>query len=165
MVLNTQENKAVIWMSAFITGRWKSRSENWRLLNGLMLSQNITTILSTNCHKHFVECLLLLLLLLLNQLYNPGWVLACSTIFFQASLSSILVFQFVIFIARRSASTSSFHLILGLPRDRRVSYRTEICWRKGSSDILTSRAAVNRTYGSRFDNSYTFTQNYTTEEK
>ena len=30
---------------------------------------------------------LLLLLLLLNQLYIPGWVLACSTIFFQASLS------------------------------------------------------------------------------
>ena len=55
-------------------------------------------------------------LLLLNQLYKPGWVLACSTIFFQASLSSILVLQFVIFIARRSASTSSFHLVLGLPR-------------------------------------------------
>ena len=33
--------------------------------------------------------------LLLNQLYNPGWVLACSTIFFQASLSSIRVFQYV----------------------------------------------------------------------
>jgi hypothetical protein len=31
--------------------------------------------------------------LLLNQLYNPGWILACSTIFFQASLSSIFVFQ------------------------------------------------------------------------
>jgi hypothetical protein len=35
-------------------------------------------------------------ILLLNQLYNPGWVLACSTIFFQASLSSILVLQFII---------------------------------------------------------------------
>jgi hypothetical protein len=48
--------------------------------------------------------------ILLNQLYNPGWVLACST-------SSILVLQFVIFIARRSASTSSFHLVWGLSRD------------------------------------------------
>jgi hypothetical protein len=63
------------------------------------------------------KVMFLLLLLLLNQLYNPGCVLACSTIFFQASLPSILVLQFVIFIARRSASTSSFHLVLGLPRD------------------------------------------------
>jgi hypothetical protein len=37
--------------------------------------------------------LLLLLLLLLNQLYNPGWVLACSRSFFQASLSSLLAHE------------------------------------------------------------------------
>jgi hypothetical protein len=39
----------------------------------------------------------LLLLLLLNQLYNPEWVLASSTIFFQASLSSTLVIKLYIF--------------------------------------------------------------------
>jgi hypothetical protein len=52
------------------------------------------------------------------QLYNSGWVLACSTIFFQASLSSILVFQFIIFIARRSASTSSFHDVTHYPTQK-----------------------------------------------
>ena len=57
------------------------------------------------------------ILLLLNQLHKPGWVLACSANFFQASLSSSPFFQFVIFNARRSASASSFHPVLGLPRD------------------------------------------------
>jgi hypothetical protein len=43
-------------------------------------------------HVPYVLEFLHFLLLLLNQLYNPGWVSACSTIFFQASGQMILDF-------------------------------------------------------------------------
>ena len=49
------------------------------------------------------------------RLYNPGWVLVCSTILFHSSLSSAFPLQPVIFILFRSFSTWSIHLNLGLP--------------------------------------------------
>ena len=98
-----------LWTRDLITPR---PQRPWRMMKWRRQFQ-----ISLKLPKRRFVYLLLLLLLRLNQLYNPGWVLACSTIFFQASLSSIFVLQFVIFIARRSASTSSFHLVLGLPRD------------------------------------------------
>ena len=54
----------------------------------------------------------MLLLLLLNRRYNSVRVLVRSTIFFHKSLSSTLLFQFLIFIVCRSFLTSSSHLFL-----------------------------------------------------
>ena len=51
----------------------------------------------------------------LYWLYNPGWVLVCSTILFHTCLSSIFTLQPIIFILLRSSSTWSIHLNLGLP--------------------------------------------------
>ena len=47
-------------------------------------------------------------------LYNPGWVLVCSTILFHSCLSSTFALQPTIFILYRSFSTWSIHLNLGL---------------------------------------------------
>ena len=48
-------------------------------------------------------------------LYNPGWVLVCSTILFHSCLYSTFALQPIIFILFRSSSTWSIHLNLGLP--------------------------------------------------
>ena len=48
-------------------------------------------------------------------LYNPGWVLVCSTILFHSCLSSTFALQPAIFFLFRSSSTWSIHLNLGLP--------------------------------------------------
>ena len=58
---------------------------------------------------------LLLFLLLFFWLYNPGWVLVCSTILFHSCLSSTFILQPIIFILFRSSSNWSIHLSLGLP--------------------------------------------------
>ena len=47
--------------------------------------------------------------------YNSLWVLACSTILFQACLPTAILLQCWIFIFPISALTSSSHLNLGLP--------------------------------------------------
>ena len=60
-------------------------------------------------------------LLLLNRRYNSVWVLVRSTIFFHKSLSSTLLFQFLIFIVCRSFLTSSFHLFFRLPIGREAN--------------------------------------------
>ena len=52
---------------------------------------------------------------LLLLLYNPGWVLVCSTILFHSCLSSTFALQPIIFILFRSSSTWSIHLNLRLP--------------------------------------------------
>ena len=48
-------------------------------------------------------------------LYNPGWVLVCSTILFHSCLSSTFALQPTTFILFRSSSIWSIHLNLGLP--------------------------------------------------
>ena len=48
-------------------------------------------------------------------LYNPEWVLVCSTILFHFFLSSTFALQPTIFIPFRSSSTWSIHLNMGLP--------------------------------------------------
>jgi hypothetical protein len=55
------------------------------------------------------------ILLLLLQLYNSLWVLACSIISFHCFLSCTLCFQFFTPIFLRSFLASSSHLNLGLP--------------------------------------------------
>ena len=45
-------------------------------------------------------------------LYNPGWVLVCSTILFHSCLSSTFILQPIIFFLFRSPSTCSIHLSL-----------------------------------------------------
>ena len=60
-------------------------------------------------------------LLLLNRRYNSAWVLVRSTIFFHKSLSSTLLFQFLIFIFCKSFLTSSSHLFFGLPIGREAN--------------------------------------------
>ena len=69
-------------------------------------------------------------------LYNPGWVLVCSTILFHSCLSSTFALQPIIFILFRSSSTWSIHLNLGLPAGL-VLYGIH-CYFSGSSCILQS---------------------------
>jgi len=58
---------------------------------------------------------LLIILLLLLQLYNSLWVLACSIISFHFFLSCVVRFQLFTPIFLKSFLTSSSHLNLGLP--------------------------------------------------
>ena len=55
--------------------------------------------------------------LLLIRLYNPGWVLACSTVLFQTTLPSIFSFHRVVCIFIKSIATSSFLFFFRLPFD------------------------------------------------
>jgi hypothetical protein len=64
-------------------------------------------------------------LLLLYRHYNTLWVLSRSTIILHESLSSTLLFQFLIFIFCRSILTSSSHLFFGL-RFGEIKLTTEL---------------------------------------
>ena len=63
----------------------------------------------------WVDAACLLLLLLLPQLYNSLWVLACSIIPLHGFLSCAFFFQLFTLIFLKSSLTSSSHLNLGLP--------------------------------------------------
>ena len=69
----------------------------------------------TLSHFQFKACVFFLLLLLLPQLYNSSWVLACSIIPLRGFLSCAFCFQLFTPIFLKSSLTSSSHLNLGLP--------------------------------------------------
>jgi hypothetical protein len=55
--------------------------------------------------------------ILLVRLYNPRWVLACSTVSLHLDLFMAILLQFLIFTVCIACFTSSSHFIFGLPLD------------------------------------------------
>ena len=72
-------------------------------------------------HNFLLTWIMMMLIMIMSsqffffyRLYNPGWVLICSTILLHSSLSSAFTLQPVILILFRSSSTWSIHLNLRL---------------------------------------------------